>query len=82
VAEVELDLAELSYIDPPGLSVLAVEKRRADTSGLAFRITSPTPFVRQMLEITGLIDFLEVTPEGDDASNGQRGGHFAPAGVS
>jgi anti-sigma B factor antagonist len=63
--EVVLDLAELSYIDPSGLSVLAVEKRRADASGLALRISSPTAFVRQLLDITGLIDFLDVTPESD-----------------
>jgi anti-sigma B factor antagonist len=63
--EVVLDLAELSYIDPSGLSVLAVEKRRADASGLALRISSPTAFVRQLLDITGLIDFLDVPPESD-----------------
>ncbi len=70
VAEVVLDLAELSYIDPSGLSVLAVQKRRADASGLALRIASPTAFVRQILDITGQIDLLDVTPEGADASNG------------
>ena len=62
---VVLDLAELSYIDAPGLSVLAVEKRQADISGLALRISSPPAFVRQLLDITGLIDFLDVTPESD-----------------
>jgi anti-sigma B factor antagonist len=69
-AEVVLDLAELSYIDPSGLSVLAVQKRRADASGLALRITSPTAFVRQILDLTGLIDVLDVTPEGDDDNDG------------
>jgi anti-sigma B factor antagonist len=82
VAEVELDLAELSYIDPSGLSVLAVEKRRADASGMALRITSPTTFVRQMLDITGLIDFLDVTPEVDDGSNGDGGGDVPPGPAS
>ena len=60
-----LDLAELSYIDASGLSVLAVEKHRADASGLALRISSPTAFVRQLLDSTGLSDFLDVAPESD-----------------
>jgi anti-sigma B factor antagonist len=61
VAQVILDLAELSYIDPPGLSVLAVGKRRADATGVALRIVAPTSFVRHMLDITGLIGVLDVT---------------------
>ena len=52
----EVVLAELTYIDPSGLSVLAVEKHRADTSGLALRISSPMAFVRQLLDSTGLSD--------------------------
>ncbi len=65
VAEVVLDLAELSYIDPSGLSVLAVEQRRADASGLALRIASPTDFVRHLLDITGLISVLDVAVDMD-----------------
>jgi anti-sigma B factor antagonist len=74
VAEVVLDLAELSYIDPSGLSVLAVQKRRADASGVALRLTSPTAFVRQILDVTGLIDFLDVTPEAEGEGDGGRNG--------
>jgi hypothetical protein len=36
---------------------------------MMLRIASPTAFVRQMLTVTGLIDYLTVSPEGDAASN-------------
>ena len=53
VAELTVDLSELSYIDPTGLSVLAVEQRRAAASGMTLHIASPSDFVRRMLRITG-----------------------------
>lgn len=63
VADLTVDLSELSYIDPTGLSVLAVEQQRADASGIALHIDSPSDFVRRMLVITGLIDVLDVSPD-------------------
>jgi anti-anti-sigma factor len=66
VAELTVDLSELSYIDPTGLSVLAVERRRAAASGMTLHIASPSDFVRRMLCITGLIDFLDVLPISDE----------------
>ena len=66
VAELTVDLSELSYIDPTGLSVLAVEQQRAAVSGMALHIASPSDFVRRMLRITGLIDVLDVSPLVDD----------------
>jgi anti-sigma B factor antagonist len=74
VSEVVLDLAELSYIDPSGLSVLAVEQRRADASGLALRIAAPNAFVRHLLDITGLIDVFDVS---DSVGQPQTNGHAA-----
>ncbi len=72
VAELTVDLSELSYIDPTGLSVLAVEQRRADASGIVLHIDSPSDFVRRMLRITGLIDVLDVSPDdvGGDVAAG------------
>ena len=40
VAELTVDLSELSYIDPTGLSLLAVEQRRASASGMTLHIAS------------------------------------------
>ncbi len=67
VRELVLDLAELSYIDPAGLSLLAVEQQRATASGMVLRLDAPTPFVRDLLTRTGLIDVLTVSPESDAA---------------
>ena len=67
VAELTVDLSELSYIDPTGLSLLAVEQRRASASGMTLHIASPSDFVRRMLRITGLINVLDVSPQGDEA---------------
>jgi anti-sigma B factor antagonist len=69
VAELTVDLSELSYIDPTGLSVLAVEQRRAVASGMALHIASPSHFVRRMLRITGLIEVLDVLPVVDESSD-------------
>jgi anti-anti-sigma factor len=69
VAELTVDLSELSYIDPTGLSLLAVEQQRAVASGMTLHIASPSDFVRRMLRITGLIDVLDVLPVGDDGSD-------------
>jgi anti-sigma B factor antagonist len=63
VAELTVDLSELSYIDPTGLSLLAVEQQRAVASGMALHIASPSDFVRRMLRITGLLEVLDVEVE-------------------
>ena len=68
VAELTVDLSELSYIDPTGLSLLAVEQRRAAASGMMLHIASPSDFVRRMLRITGLINVLDVSPVGEDVA--------------
>jgi len=60
--ELTVDLSELRYIDPTGLSLLALEQQRASASGMALHIASPSDFVRRMLRITGLIDVLDVFP--------------------
>jgi anti-sigma B factor antagonist len=67
VAELIVDLSELTYIDPTGLSVLAVEQRRASASGMTLHIASPSDFVRRMLRITGLINVLDVSPLVDES---------------
>lgn len=73
VAELIVDLSELTYIDPTGLSVLAIERRRAAASGMTLQIASPSDVVRRMLRITGLIDFLDVLPmDGDNGTDGDK----------
>ena len=62
VTELTVDLAELSYVDAAGLSPLVVEQQRARASGITLRLESPTAFVRDLLTVTGLIDYLTVVP--------------------
>jgi len=66
--ELTVDLAELSYVDAAGLSPLVVEQQRATASGMTLRIESPTAFVRDLLTVTGLIDYLTVSP-GNETAN-------------
>jgi len=62
ITELTVDVAELSYIDPAGLFPLVAEQQRATASGMTLRIESPTGFVRDLLTVTGLIDYLTVSP--------------------
>ena len=68
VTELTVDLAELSYVDAAGLSPLVAEQQRATASGMTLRIESPTVFVRDLLTVTGLIDYLTVSPENETAN--------------
>ena len=68
VRQLTLDMSELSYIDPGGLSLLAVEQQRATASGMVLHIDDPTAFVRDLLTRTGLMDVLTVSPESDAAA--------------
>ncbi|MGO8824299.1 MAG: STAS domain-containing protein [Acidimicrobiales bacterium] len=66
VSELTVDLSGLSYLDPAGVSPLVAEQQRATASGMTLRIESPTAFVRDLLTVTGLIDYLGVPPRGDE----------------
>jgi anti-anti-sigma factor len=66
VSELTVDLSGLSYLDPAGVSPLVAEQQRATASGMTLRIESPTAFVRDLLTVTGLIDYLGVSPRGDE----------------
>ena len=68
ITELTVDVAGLSYIDPAGLFPLVAEQQRATASGMSLRIESPTVFVRDLLTVTGLIEYLTVSP-GDEATN-------------
>jgi anti-sigma B factor antagonist len=55
-----LDLAELSFMDSTGVSVLVRTKQRADGGGRILAVRSPNGQVRRLLELVGLLDRLEV----------------------
>jgi anti-anti-sigma factor len=56
-----LDLAELTFIDSIGAAVLLEAHERSMTDGTELRILSVKGQVRQVLELTGLVEILDVT---------------------
>ena len=57
--EIVLDLANVDFLGAAGLGVIAVISTRLRSRGRSFSIRSPSPFIRQILDIsamTGLID--------------------------
>jgi anti-anti-sigma factor len=54
----EVDLAEVTFLDCGGLAVLVVLGQSAARTGCRLRITNPQPVVRRVLDLTGLLDVL------------------------
>ena len=57
---VVLQLAELSFIDSSGLRVVISAHRRLDEAGGRLVLRTPSDTVRRLLEITGLLDHIEI----------------------
>jgi anti-anti-sigma factor len=55
---IEVDLAGVTFLDCGGLAVLVVLGQAAARNGCRLRITNPQPFVRRVLDLTGLLDVL------------------------
>jgi anti-sigma B factor antagonist len=60
--EIVVDLAELAFIDSTGLGALIFGFQRARDAGVRFRLTRPTPGVRQVLVLSGILEVVELTP--------------------
>jgi anti-sigma B factor antagonist len=56
-----VDLAGLSFIDSTGLGALVFGFQRARDEGIAFRLAGPSPSVRQILVVSGLLEVVPVT---------------------
>jgi anti-sigma B factor antagonist len=56
----EVDLADLSFIDSTGLGALIFGFQRARDEGVAFRLARPTRGVRQVLVLSGLLEVVEL----------------------
>ena len=54
-----VDLADLTYLDSTGISVLVVAAKRVRSEGGSFTVANASGSVRRILEITGLVEFLE-----------------------
>lgn len=52
--ELEIDLAEVTFMDSSALSVIVSAWRESMDRGISFRLTNPARNVRRVLEITDL----------------------------
>lgn len=59
-AELVIDLASVDYVSSAGLRVLLGAKKRMDAAGGAFAVSGPCDDVREVFDITGLADVLEI----------------------
>jgi anti-sigma B factor antagonist len=57
---VELDFAQVSFLDSAGVRCLLACRAEADARDCRITVLDPTPFVHQVLEITGLTDLFDV----------------------
>jgi anti-anti-sigma factor len=65
--DVVIDARKLSFCDSSGLSVFVQIANRLTPSGGRLAIASPAPIVRQVLEVSGLIEAFVVTGSLPDA---------------
>jgi anti-sigma B factor antagonist len=55
---VTVEARGLTFIDSSGLQALIRAREAADEAGVAFRVREPSPPVRRIVEITGIVDLL------------------------
>jgi len=55
-ADVEIGIGNLEFIDSSGLSALLKLRDTVIAGGGSFAVTGPTPAVRRVFEIAGLLD--------------------------
>lgn len=61
---ITLDLAEVTFISSPGLSVLVAGRRHLREMGGELALQSPTPMTMKVLEITGMAGVFAITAQG------------------
>lgn len=59
-SELVVELADVDYVSSAGLRVLLAAKKRMDAAGGVFAVANPCDDVREVFEITGLADVLEI----------------------
>jgi anti-anti-sigma factor len=56
-----VDLSALTFIDSTGLGALIAGFQRARDAGVSFRLAHPSPPVRQILVLSGLLEVVQLT---------------------
>jgi anti-anti-sigma factor len=57
-ATMVVDLSQVTFLDSSGISVLLKGRRLADEHGKVYQVTGATAMVREVLEITGVWQYL------------------------
>jgi anti-anti-sigma factor len=60
-SRIVLDLADLGFIDSSGLRVIISAHKQAAERGGRLVLRSPSPTARRLLDITGLLDHIEIS---------------------
>ena len=65
---VVLDLRSVTFMDSSGLGIIVGQHKRAREEGYRFAVSvAGAPEVRRILELSGLVDVLQVVESPDDA---------------
>ncbi len=60
VVDVTLDVSDLSYVASAGLRVIVSEDKKMHKKGGSLRVAHPNDEVMEVLDVTGLVDILEI----------------------
>ena len=61
VADITLDLSRLDYVASAGLRVIVSQAKKARENGGSVRLENPNDEVMEVLDVTGLVEILEIT---------------------
>jgi anti-sigma B factor antagonist len=64
-AEVVIDLRGVTFLDSTGLRMLVTTHNRARESGARTWVILARPEIRELLEMTGVLEYLEIAEDGD-----------------
>ena len=63
VTDIVVDLADLTFTDSIGISALIRGRHLADQHGIHYEVVAATNVVRQVLDVTGVWDYLSSAAE-------------------
>jgi anti-sigma B factor antagonist len=69
---IEIDLRRLSFLGSTGIGVIVAACKRVRASGGTFSVSCDHNLARRVIEVAGLVDFLELH-DGEDSHPNQRG---------
>jgi len=73
-----VDLGEVQFFGSPGLAVLVQARFRAQQQHTEIVLVSPSPRVRQVLELTGLLALFTLTTSAEEALSEPAGPESLP----